>query len=291
MMAIANSNTFLTAAPAEKANPDKRRLGRGHRRISWCVAAILIACVLAPTGVNRLHGQTTVAPGEHLTRYYRELYDEGKKRCAQETNSVEVAWMFAQACFDWAEFATNDNMRAEIAQEGIAGARRAVQLDEHCAQGYHYLGLNLGQLARTKMFGALKLLGEMEASWKKSIALDPNFKFAGAHRSLGLLYRDAPGWPTSLGDRSKARFHLKKALEVAPTYPDNHLTLIETYLGWGEKKNAAPLIAGLEKIFEAARKQLTGDDWVLSWGDWQERWKKIKAKTTVAAARSPRLTP
>ena len=237
-------------------------------------------------------GQTTADPGERLTRYYRELYTESKKRFETETNSVEAAWTFAQACFDWADLAAaNDAARAEVAQHGISAARRAIALDERCAPAHHYLGLNLGQLARTKMLGALKLLGEMEAAWKKSISLDPNFKFAGAYRSLGMLYRDAPGWPTSLGDRSKARFHLKKAVELAPAYPENQLVLIETYLSWGEKKNAAPLITGLDKILEAARQQLTGDDWALSWGDWEERWKKIKNKYSITAARSPRMTP
>ena len=289
MMAISKSDRSARQQEAPGQAPTSRVATPGyrprHHLPTWlfCLALVILPFL-------RSHAQNAATSEERDKRYYRTLYHEGKKRCDKETNNVETAWIFAQACFDWADFATTDSDRAEVAQEGIAAARRAIALEPQCGPAYHYLALNLGQLARTKLLGALKLLGEMEGAWKQSIALDPNFRFASAHRSLGMLYRDAPGWPTSLGDRSKARTHLKKAVELAPSYPDNQLTLIETYLDWGDKKAAAPLIAGFESITKTAREQLTGEQWNLSWREWQQRWEKIKARTksSRSSARSPR---
>ena len=41
---------------------------------------------------------------------------------AQATNDA-AAWQFARACFDFADFATNDTQRAVIARQGIAVSR------------------------------------------------------------------------------------------------------------------------------------------------------------------------
>ena len=64
--------------------------------------------------------------------------------------------------------------------------------------------MNLGQLARTEYLGALTLVKQMEQEFKAAGGLDPQFDHAGPKRNLGLLYRDAPGWPVSIGNPSKS---------------------------------------------------------------------------------------
>jgi tetratricopeptide (TPR) repeat protein len=151
-----------------------------------------------------------------------------------------------------------------------------------------YLGMNLGQVARTKLLGALGILDEMEAVWKKAIALDPKYDYAGAHRSLGLLYLDAPGWPTSIGSKSKARQHLEKAVELNPEYPGNRLCLLEAQLKWGETKTVRAQISPVEAVLKTARTNLTGEAWARDWQEWDERWQKIKIEAGVVSARSPK---
>jgi hypothetical protein len=112
--------------------------------------------------------------------------------------------------------------------------------------------------------------------------LDPKFDFAGPHRSLGLLYLDAPGWPASIGNRGKARFHLRKAAELSPEFPENCLCLLEAYLKWGEKTAVQSQLPSTEEVFQRARKNLTGEKWELSWEDWDRRWTRIKAKSAEA---------
>ena len=150
------------------------------------------------------------------------------------------------------------------------------------------MGLNYGQLAQTKLLGALKLVDQMEESWKQTIQLDPKFDYAGGYRTLGVLYRDAPGWPTSLGSRSKARQHLQKAMEVCPEYPGNRLSLFEAYAKWGEKKTVQAQTNATEEFLKTARQKLTGEAWALDWRDWDKRWEKIKSKCASVTARSPR---
>lgn len=53
-----------------------------------------------------------------------------------------------------------------------------VARDPKSAAGHYYLGMNLGQLARTKLLGALKLVDEMEREFKAAVALDERFDHA-----------------------------------------------------------------------------------------------------------------
>jgi hypothetical protein len=90
-----------------------------------------------------------------------------------------------------------------------------------------------------------------------------------------LLYRDAPS-VGSVGSRSKARKHLQRAAELAPSYPDNGLNLIETYLKWSDRNGARRELKALEAAWPAAKKDLTGSAWTASWTDWDQRLAKVK---------------
>jgi len=229
-----------------------------------------------------------VTAGDASNRVYR-AYVEFSNRFTREATNSQVAWQFARACFDRADFATNDAQRAAIAEQGIAASRRAILLAPDSAAAHFYLGVNLGQLARTKLFSALALLNEMEAAWKRSIDLDAMFNHAAAHRSLGLLYLEAPGWPLSLGSRTKARRHLQKAVELVPDYPENRLSLFEARLRWGEAKAVQSQFVAMETTLQSARTNFIGEAWAGDWEDWQTRWKQIKSRAgATVSARSPR---
>ena len=127
----------------------------------------------------------------------------------------------------------------------------------------------------------------MEAAWLKTIALDEDFNYAGGCRSLGLLYRDAPGWPASIGNRSKARTYLQKAADLHPEYPGNHLNLLEAKLSWGEQREVRAQVKTVEAALEKARATFTGERWVLEWQDWDQLWAEIRKKAGVTEPREP----
>jgi tetratricopeptide (TPR) repeat protein len=199
-----------------------------------------------------------------------EFYRAQKQFQSDADNSTN-AWQFARACYDLADFATNDAERAALAVQGIAACRQLVAHEPKSVPGHYYLAMNLGQLARTELLGALKLVREMEREFKTAADLDVHFDFAGPERCLGLLYRDAPGWPASIGSRRKAREFLEQAAKLSPDFPENILNLAESDLKWNERDEAKNELGALDALWPDAQKKFTGEIWERSWDDWTTR--------------------
>ena len=172
--------------------------------------------------------------------------------------------------------------KADIAQKGIAACRGLVEKNPDSAPGHYYLAMNLGQLADAhKGLEALHIVGQMETEFKLALGLDAQIDFAGPDRNLGLLYLQAPGWPVSIGSKSKARQHLQKALKLFPQYPENHLNLIEADLTWGDNNGALRQLKAMNEIWPEARKKLAGDEWAAEWADWEKRRDDVGKKTEL----------
>jgi hypothetical protein len=201
-----------------------------------------------------------------------------RRQFQTDTNSIHAAWSLGQACFWRGEFAADDEQRAVLANEGIAVCRTLTITAPTVPEGHYYLAMNLGQLARTKWLEALGIVKELECGLKLAAGMNPRLDHAGPDRCLGLLYRDAPGWPISVGSKSKARTHLLHVIELAPEFPENHLVLVETWVLWKEKKTLQRDLDTLGALLPKARKQLTGDDWAAHWDDWDRRWQDVQAR-------------
>jgi tetratricopeptide (TPR) repeat protein len=173
--------------------------------------------------------------------------------------------------------ATNNAERAALAVQGIDACRQALAHDPKSAPAHFYLGMNLGQLARTKLLGALPLVGEMEHAFQTAAALNERFGEAGPDRCLGLLYFEAPAIG-SIGSRTKARKHLERAAELVPGFPENRLNLGEAYLKWREKKLLRREVEALEKIWSTARTNFAGAEWEAAWLDWEQRRDNLRKK-------------
>jgi hypothetical protein len=203
---------------------------------------------------------------------------------ADATNPTNV-WQFASATFDLAEITTSDTQRAALANQGIDACRQLIARDPKSGPAHYYLAMNLGQLARTKFLGALKLVKEMEGEFKRACELDPRFDHAGPERNLGLLFRDAPGWPASIGNKYSARYYSEQAVKLAPNYPANRLNLLETHLMWNEPDEARRQLKELDTLWPVARTNLTGEAWTESWDNWTGR--REAARTKIKAASPP----
>ena len=204
-------------------------------------------------------------------------------RFQADTANPTNAWQFARAAFDFAEFATTDPERAALANQGIAACRQLIARDPKSAAAHYYLAMNLGQLARTEFLGALKLVKEMEREFKTAGELDARFDYAGPERNLGLLYRDAPGWPASIGNKRTARYFSESAVRLVPDYPANHLNLVESYWQWDERDAAKRELRVLDALWPAAQTNLAGEKWEPSWGDWSTRRDAARQKINEAA--------
>jgi hypothetical protein len=232
------------------------------------------------------------AAGTDAPGFVQREYAQARERYVRQPEDLEAGWQFARAAFDLAEYATNNTERAELAELGIAAARQVLARDSNSVPGLYYLGLNLGQLARTRGIGALKLVDQMETLFKRACELDAGFNHAGPERTLGLLYRDAPPI-ASVGSRSKARHHLQRAVELAPGYPDNRLNLIESYLKWGDRNGAVRELKALEAMLPEAREAFAGPAWEASWKEWNQRIVQVRPKVEKPppSLRTPRGEP
>jgi hypothetical protein len=224
--------------------------------------------------------------------YAERNFQAAQARYRSAPLETTAAWRFAQACFDVADFATNQTDRASMAEQGIAACQQALARESNSAAAYYYLGMNLGQLARTRGLSALKLVSQMQGAFARAHDLDERFDWAGPDRNLGLLYRDAPPF-ASIGSRSKAREHLQRAAELAPRYPENRLNLIESYLQWGETNKAQRELAALQELWPGARTNFVGEAWASSWADWDPRLKKLQKRieAPLKPLEAPRTQP
>jgi len=241
------------------------------RAIIW-----LASCLVFLAGASEVSAATSAAETESAA-YARRNFQAAQARYRRAPGEVAAAWQFGRACFDLAEFAANSAQRAALAQDGIAACRLAIARETNSAPAHYYLGMNLGQLARTKGLGALKLVGQMEQTFARARDLDEHLDYAGPDRHLGVLYRDAPAIG-SVGSRTRARARLKRAVELAPEYPENRLNLIEAYVKWRERADAHRELQALAAAWPAARTNFVGAAWAAGWADWQQRLQKLKKR-------------
>jgi hypothetical protein len=233
---------------------------------------------MAATETNApITGSLPPPPPEDSERVKRaiETYSAARDRSNQSTNDAKAAWEFARACFDLAEVAPNSARRAELAQQGIKAAERSIALNSNSAPAHYYLGMNLGQLARTRGISALRLVGRIRNQFETARGLDPLFDNAGPDRNLGMIYRDAPAF-WSVGDRKLARRHLLRSVELAETYPENRLALIEGLIKWGEFDEARQQFLKLDALWADGQKEFSGPEWASSWESWEATRKQLR---------------
>jgi tetratricopeptide (TPR) repeat protein len=191
--------------------------------------------------------------------------------------NAEVAWKLGRAFFDLAEFPKDKDEQASLAEKGISACKTAVSLSSNSVAAHYYLGLNLGQLSRTKGLGALRTIGPMQRAFEVSLALDETFDHAGPHRNLGYLFRDAPTW-AGIGDRAKAKKHLERAVALDPEYMENRLALLEGRINWKQWDVAARELAAIRAAWPDAKAKVVTAAERAVWWDWEELLRRLSEK-------------
>ena len=249
-----------------------------------CLGLVLVLLILLITWsfalklnaeTNGLHSLPRTPDG--FKTFARSEYLKADAELKKDPSDAAAAWNFGRTCFDLAEWATNKQERVELAQKGIDACQAAIAKAPDQAPPHYYLGMNLGQLARTRTLGALKLVTQMRKEFELALAKDEGFDHAGPDRNLGLLYRDAPSFG-SIGDRRQAQTHLERAAQLQGDYPENRLNLCESYLKWGDRGSAERELKALLKDWETAHSRFNGPEWAASWADWQPRLAAVRKK-------------
>jgi tetratricopeptide (TPR) repeat protein len=186
------------------------------------------------------------------------------------TNLV-VVLRYGETAFAWADTVASNDQRAAVADEAVTALRSAVRDHPGSAAAHYFLAMNLGQLARTRTFGALRLVDEMVEHFNLARGLDPALEHSGPDRNLGRLHHQAPGWPFSVGSAAKARRHLEAAVERAPEFPANHLALLDFLVAHKETAGATKQLETLDGIWEAAKQRWKEREWEDDWNEWNEQ--------------------
>lgn len=273
------------SCPSSLTRPSLTPLARSSQRNCYAILAVWSAIVLALLQSLPIFAQIPASESEA-----RRLYDEARQEFAKaETNTV-AGWRLGRAAFNLSEFAHDEETRTKIAEAGIAGCQHTLALQPKSASAHYYLGLNLGQVARAKKLSALRVLREMEQEFLQALDLDPELDRAGPDRALGMLYMEAPIWPASIGNRSKARIHFESAVKVSPEFPENHLCLAEALARWGEVQSLEHQLHTLEDVFATARARFPLPQWAGDWADWESRLQKLR-KARERLNSSKRVSP
>jgi tetratricopeptide (TPR) repeat protein len=158
-------------------------------------------------------------------------------------------WHAARAWCWLADYGADDKEKAAAANQAIEYAERAIAINERRVEGHYFRGRSIGMLADIERgLKALGRLKEMARSLERAIQLDEKYDEAGPRRLLGLLLLQAPGWPISIGDHKKAEHHIRRAVELAPDYPENQTALAQLLLAQKDKDGAR---AAMKKALDA----------------------------------------
>lgn len=250
-------------------------------RRGWWSGTILLGVIMLFLGDRVVTAGGSESASNDPAGEAAQRFEKARQRYATRPTDPVAAWELGRAAFDWAEWVKTEDERETIAKEGIQACRQALARKGDLAPAYYYLALNLGQLARTRMLGALPLVDQMEQALKRAARLEPQFDFAGAHRGLGLLYLEAPGWPVSIGNRRRAREQLETAVKLSPEYPENHLCLLEALLKWNDKQGLERQLPIFQKAWNQAKTNLAGSEWKDEWEDWERRREKLEQSAVV----------
>lgn len=249
--------------------------------LSLCFALIIPAA----------HGQysANITTNTMYARRAESAYQTTALNYAAAPDIATNCWQLGRTAFDWCQFATNDTQRANIAKTGITACKRLVAADPQSAVGHYYLAMNYGELAQAvePSLAAYHLVKDIEREFQVSLKLDDHLDYAGPDRNLGLLYRDAPGWPFSIGNKRKALDHLQRAAKTAPDYPENQINLAESQVRWRMADDASATIAKLNAIWPAAQTNFTGRAWDEGWADWTAQRAALQAEYKRVFRRDP----
>ncbi|MBE7412090.1 MAG: tetratricopeptide repeat protein [Leptospiraceae bacterium] len=133
-------------------------------------------------------------------------------------------------------------------EHGTNYGKESITMNPKDVYGNFWYASNVGMLGLCRgIMASLASIEPLRKSMEVVLKENENFYFAGPHRALGRLYHQAPGWPISIGSKSKALEHLEKAVQIAPEFFNNRVFLAELYIDIGKKDKAKEHLEWLSK--------------------------------------------
>ena len=160
----------------------RRAIGRATSSIKATCSSPLLPWLAA---VGLLSTGLTLAQTPASEARARQTYEAAREHFEGARTNVPAAWQLGRAAFDLADLLEDNAERDAVAQLGAEACRTAIALKPNLAAAHYYLALNLGELARVRKLGALKILRDMERKLLTACELDPSFDYGGPDRARG----------------------------------------------------------------------------------------------------------
>jgi len=176
---------------------------------------------------------------EQAAALYQQVFEN-------DLEAYEASWRLAR-CYWWLADHRDQTRRQEHLQLGQASAARAVAADPGGVEGHYWLGACAGLLASEKRdFGSLRLVELAIREMETVIRLEPGHGMA--QYTLGVIYRQAPGWPFSVGNLQKSLEYARRAVELRPDVVLTHIGLAETLAALGRKEEARRVLEKAQNL-------------------------------------------
>jgi tetratricopeptide (TPR) repeat protein len=159
------------------------------------------------------------------------------KKEAVETNSFD-AFLRLALFYSWLceaiESRQDSKLFKQAAEEGVAAAEKAVELNPKSSAAHQLLGDLLNQLIPHVYGGGMRYGKRASDEMDKALELDPNNVDAYVSRAINYYYTpDGFG-----GSKTKAVEMLKKAVEIDPQADSPHIWLALFYMDANRKEEA-----------------------------------------------------
>ena len=153
--------------------------------------------------------------------------------------AAEIPGRIAYAYYYKGHFASAKADKDRLFSAGREAGQRAIDRERRSIWGNYWFAANSGMLGMVRgVRASIKGVAPMRQALEIALEVDELYYHGGPHRSSGRLFHKAPGWPISIGDKKKARHHLERAVEIAPSFFHNRLFLAELYLALHAKREA-----------------------------------------------------
>jgi tetratricopeptide (TPR) repeat protein len=203
----------------------------GCWKILGCIALTLMGAaygLAAPSGPLAEADALLMSPALDIGQAEKALTLYTGALVSAAAPRVPVLARLSRTCFILGQLAAEKQSMGYYRQ-GQSYGETLIREEPNRTEGHYWLAMNLcGQADAGGSLLGRRLLPRIMEELKRAVALDETYDQAGAHRVLGRIYYEAPGWPLSVGDMQKSLQHLKAAVRLAPETSTNHLYLAQT---------------------------------------------------------------
>ncbi|MEP6924032.1 MAG: TRAP transporter TatT component family protein [Pyrinomonadaceae bacterium] len=205
---------------------------------------------------------------EDLTKLRDGLQLLRRARVA-EGNNYEAAWKLAKFNYFMGNNTKDEDLRDRSFKDGITAGKSAIKLQPEKADGYFWLGANLGGQASGNVLDGAANLSEIRQNMNKVIEIQPDYQGAMAYVVLAQTELETRGLMG--GSAEKAADYLEQALKLNKENSFIYLYLAESYFYTNRKAEA-------KKMLDAMRNMPPSPDYLPERREAEEKAKKLEAK-------------